>query len=170
MIHKDNKWMKRLSLFLFFILLGMGMSFLVQAEKNMKKALIVVDPGFSKSSFNVAQAIAANLSQKGMDVKLEKVSQYNPSDLNGIDLLVLGGPTYMAQPSGGLKKLVARLDSNTNLQTLLFITGGSDCRGLAPLSEMVKSKGLTVVGECSVLVPKENAEIGNKISKLLENI
>ncbi len=148
---------------------GMGMSLVTRAE-SLTKALIVVDPGFSKSSLKVAQNIADQLTRKGISVKLEKVNQFKSSDLTGIDLFVLGGPTYMAQPSGGLKKLVTRLDSDRGLKTLLFITGGSDCGGLTPLSEMVKAKGLTVIGECRILVPKENAEIGNKITKLLENI
>jgi Uncharacterized flavoproteins len=168
MVIKASKWFCLCFALLFMI--GMGRLFMAQAESSFKKALIIVDPGFSKSSFNIGQNIAEVLNQKGISVKLEKVNEFRPSDLAGIDLLVLGGPTYMAQPSGGLKKAVARLNANTSLKVLLFQTGGSDCAGLAPLSELVKAKGLLVIGECGFVLPRENAEISAKIAKLLANI
>jgi flavodoxin len=149
---------------------GMGMSFMAQAKSSIKKALIVVDPGFSKSSLKVARNIADQLTQKGISFKLENVNQFKPSDLTGVDLLVLGGPTYMVQPSGGLKKLVDRLDANPSLKTLLFQTGGTDCGGLTPLTELVKAKGLTVIGGCGILMPKDVSKIEGKIIKLLESI
>jgi flavorubredoxin len=152
------------------LLCGMGMSHMVYATNNVKQALIVVDPGFSQFSLTIAQNIADKLAQKSISVKLIKVNQFKTQDISGVDLLVLGGPTYMAQPSNGLKKFVSTLNITSGINTLLFQTGGTDCGGLAPLAELVKTKGLQVIGSCGILKPKGASEIENKISKLLENI
>jgi flavorubredoxin len=155
---------------IFLLIQGMVMISVAQDQGNqIGKALIVVDPGFSKASLKVGQSIAAKLTQKGVTVKLVTVKSFKPQDFSGIDLLVLGGPTYVGQPSGGLKKLAAKLNDCNGLKTLLFQTGGADCSGLGPLGDLAKTQGLTVIGSYGFL-PQDMNGMETKINKLLEAI
>lgn len=106
-----------------------------------------------------------------MTVKLLTEKEFRPADLESGDLLVLGGPTYVGQPSGGLKKLLTKLDKAAGSKTLLFITGGSDCSGLGPFTELAKAKGLQILGSCGIFVdPPTSPAIESQLDKLLESI
>jgi flavodoxin len=154
------------------LLNGMGMKEMAEASTNQAKSgLIVVDPGFSQFALKVAQKISEKLTQKGYTVKLVKANKFNPQETAKRDLLVLGGPTYVGQPSGGLKKVVESISQGTKLKTLLFVTGGADCSGLEPLKKLATEKGLSVVGSAGILDTKAEApNMEAKINKLLETI
>lgn len=154
-----------------FILGGIGMSIMAQTATAARKALIVIDPGFSKFSSKIGKNIESRLTERSMAVKFLTVKEFRPADLESADLLVLGGPTYVGQPSGGLKKLLTKLDKAAGFKTLLFITGGEDCSGLGPLTELAKAKGLRILGSCGILdKPQEVRQNEEKLDKLLENI
>jgi flavodoxin len=61
------------------------------------KALIFFDSYFGNTE-KVAQAIAETLSQKA-EVTLARVNTYQPGQLEGVNLLVLGSPTRGFRPS-----------------------------------------------------------------------
>lgn len=151
---------------------GIGMITMANSgEHQFQKALIIVDPGYSKFSLQIGEKISHKLAEQKIATKLITVRDFKTQDLTGIDLLVLGGPTYMAQPSNGLKKLLPKLKNTTSLKTLVFQTGGTDCGGLAPLGELAKAQGLTVIGSIGILnTPKAALEIDSRIDALLTNL
>lgn len=167
MLLKGRKRKMFLGLLLFLI---MGMMPMVNAKDSFTKALIVVDPGLSKGSIKVSEAIATKLKARNIEVKLVKAKQFSPENLSGVDLLVLGGPTYARQPSGKLRKAVNKINA-PGLKTLLFQTGGTDCAGLEPLAEMAEGKGLIVIGSCKIVIrPNETEVIGESVDQLLASI
>jgi flavorubredoxin len=140
------------------------------AASQSKKALIVVDPGFSKFSARIAQTISEKLTQKGYTVKLVTANNFKVLEISGADLLVLGGPVYAGQPSGGIKKVVQSISNGNRFKTLLYVTGAlEDSSGLEPLCKLVVEKGLNVIGSGKILVKNKEA-IEPKINKLLESI
>lgn len=152
------------------LLQGTGMMEMTFAANGVKTALIVVDPGMSGYSLKVAQNIASKLQKKNIPAKTVKAKDFKAQDLSGIDLLVLGGPTYAAQPSVGLKQAMAKVNA-PGLKTLLYQTGGRDCAGLAPLLQMAEGKGLTVLGSGSILFNKREASyLDKQVDQLLGNI
>ena len=143
----------------------------MSAAGATQNALIVVDPGFSKFSLKIAGQISAKLTRKGYAVTLITANRFQAEGLSKVNLLVLGGPTYVGQPSGRIKQAVQALSNGTKLKTLIFVTGGSDCSGLAPLNQLAAEKGLAVVGSCGILDKREEASnIEPKINQLLEII
>lgn len=156
-----------LGLFLFLL---MGMMPMVNAKDSFTKALIVVDPGLSKGSIKVSKEIAAKLKARNIEVELVKAKRFSPENLSGVDLLVLGGPTYAQQPSGKLRKAITKINM-PGLKTLLFQTGGTDCAGLEPLAAMAEEKGLKVIGSCKIVIrPNETERIGEYVDQLLAGI
>lgn len=152
------------------LLLLLGMMPMVNAKDSFTKALIVFDPGFSKQSMKISEKIATELRTRNIEVELVEAKQFNPEDLLGVDLLVLGGPTYARQPSGKLRKAVAKINA-PGLKTLLFQTGGSDCAGLEPLAAMAEEKGLPIIGSCKILFrPNNNEQTGLVVKQLMANI
>lgn len=143
------------------------MSTMAQTAVMGRKTLIIVDPGFSKFSMKIGQNLKAKLTERRMTVKLLTVRQFRPSDLEGVELLVLGGPTYVGQPSGGLKRLLTKLDKAAGTKTLFFITGGADCSGLGLFNDLAKAKGLKVIGNCGILSTEQAPEIEQKLDQLL---
>jgi flavodoxin len=168
-----KEWSTKLScvmtLFLFSSLMGgpaLGLN-----RPRIQTVLILVDPGFSKFSLEVARRIQDRISAKGIAVKLIPVGEFKAEDLHGMDLIVIGGPTYAGQPSPKIKKLLAELAPIPELRTLLFSTGGSDGSGLEPLTRMAGEKGLLVLGGAKFIQkPDEAPELDLKIRELLEVI
>lgn len=76
----------------------------------------------------------------------------------------------MAQPSGGVKKVISRLTNSPGIRVWVFQTGGEDCAGSEPLVKMIQAKGMNVEGKSGILnTPGEASKIEEKIEKLLEN-
>lgn len=167
MLLKGRKRKMFLGLFLFLI---MGMMPMVNAKDSFTKALIVVDPGFSKQSMKISEETATELRTRNVKVEIVEAKQFKLENLLGVDLLVLGGPTYARQPSGKLRKAVNKINA-PGLKTLLFQTGGSDCAGLEPLTAMAEEKGLSVIGSCKIVIrPNETERIGEYVDQLLASI
>ncbi len=68
-------------------------------------ALIVVDTKYGNTE-QVAQAIAEGLKQR-FSVRVEGVKQLEQLDAQGINLLMVGGPTQMADVSPALQEVLA---------------------------------------------------------------
>lgn len=149
---------------------GPGMNQTMAAENLKKTGMILVDPGFSKYSLKIADQISKTLTNKGYSVTLMTVDRYHGENMPNVDLLVLGGPTYAGQPSGGLKKAISSLKKCNNLKVLLFITGGSDYTpGLDSLERLAAQRGMEIVGKCGFLV-QESSPAVKKIDQLLLNL
>lgn len=160
-----------MTLGLLVLIQGMVMNNMTMAEEKSSNALIVVDPGFSGFSFQIAQKIAEQLQVKNIGVKIVKVNQFKNSDLENRDYVLIGGPTYAAQPSPKIKSFLTTLNPKSGLKAILFLTAGRDYTGLEPFVKLVQEKGLPILNSTVILTTiKDPAEINSKIGKLLEVI
>jgi hypothetical protein len=73
------------------------------------RALIVVHPGFTDFTDRVARAFGEGLSEAGWRVELTTASSNAPTDLSGLDLLVLTAPVYWYAPALPIQRYVRRL-------------------------------------------------------------
>ncbi len=168
-----KEWSTKLSyvmtLFLFSGL--MGGTALGLERPRIQTALILVDPGFSRFSLEVARRIQARLNAGGIAAKLTPAREFNAEDVKGVDLIVIGGPTYAGQPSPQIKKLLSKLPPTSELKALLFSTGGSDGSGLEPLTRMAEEKGLSILGAAKFLQKTgQGPGLDKRIGELLEGI
>ena len=70
------------------------------------KALIVYDSTYGNTE-QIARAIGAAISG---EIKVLRVSEVNPSDMNSIDLLILGSPTQGARPTVAMQEFLNKID------------------------------------------------------------
>lgn len=75
------------------------------------KALVVYDSMFGNTE-QVAQAMAAVLAEQ-MDATARRVSDVQPAELTGLDLLIVGSPTQAFQPLPTTKKLLDGLPAHS---------------------------------------------------------
>lgn len=75
------------------------------------KAVIVYDSYFGNTE-KVAQAVAGVLAKKA-EVSLIRANVFQPEQLNGVDLFVLGSPTRAFSPSDATKALLKTLERNS---------------------------------------------------------
>lgn len=71
------------------------------------KGLVVYDSVFGNTE-RVAHAIGEALGPEG-DVETLSVGDVNPEQLTGMDVLIVGSPTRVFQPTGGTKKFLNRI-------------------------------------------------------------
>lgn len=71
------------------------------------KAVIVFDSYFGNTE-KVAQAVAGVLAKKA-EVRVVRADAFQPEQLNGVDLFVLGSPTRAFSPSDATKALLKTL-------------------------------------------------------------
>ncbi len=135
------------------------------------KALVVYDSYFGNTE-KVAQAVGETLQSQG-DVQVRKVTEMDPAQLQGLDLLVVGSPTRAFQPSDGTKKFlksipadalkgvdVAAFDTRINpeetnsgfLRFMVRMFGYAD----APIAKQLTKKGGRLVGKTEGFFVKES--------------
>jgi len=73
------------------------------------KTLVVYDSLYGNTKI-IAQAIGDAIPG---DVRMSHVSEVNVSKLGDYDLLVVGGPTQMAQPSKPVKEMLEKIPAST---------------------------------------------------------
>jgi flavodoxin len=161
----QKKWIVILCLALLMIFQTMQVNVSAAKPPSTKRALIVVDPGYSGFSYQVAQAIAKILRERKIETKVVKIKEFKKENLEKTDLFILGGPTYAHRPSKGVRRFLAQLNS-PGINTLLFQTGGIDCAGIAPLQESAQAKGLNVIGIMTITI-KQSQHMEAKIRKFL---
>ncbi len=135
------------------------------------KALVVYDSYFGNTE-KVAQAVGEALQSRG-DVQVRKVTEVQPDQLQGLDLLVVGSPTRAFQPSDGTKNFlkgipgdalqgvnVAAFDTRISMEDtksgiLRFIVrtfGYAD----VPIARQLTKKGGQLVGKTEGFFVKES--------------
>ncbi len=86
-------------------------------------AFVVYDSYFI-NTLRIAEAIADSLQERGVDVSLERIYQLDFSNLDGIDLIIIGAPTHNRNMPGPLKSVLKRLPADTlsGIKTATFDT------------------------------------------------
>ncbi len=74
------------------------------------KTLVVYNSYFGNTE-KVAQAVCETLKSRG-EAECRKVSEVDPGQLQGYDLLVVGSPTRAFQPSDGTKKFLKNIPTD----------------------------------------------------------
>lgn len=123
------------------------------------KSLIVYDSQFGNTK-EVARSIAAVLGERGT-VQLRAANEMQASDLTGIDLLVMGGPTQAHGLSPALQALFERLplESLRGLPAAAFDTRLHLFRWLSGSAAGVLAERLAAAG-CTLLLPTESFFVG----------
>jgi hypothetical protein len=76
------------------------------------KALVVYESMYGNTAA-VGEAIAASLRSHGMEVGSGPISRFEPGDVSGVDLLVVGGPTHVhGMSSRGTRKAAVEDKAN----------------------------------------------------------
>jgi flavodoxin len=76
----------------------------------LSKALVVYDSVYGNTE-KVARALAKGLGDGGVDVECVRVDAVKFDELNGYDLLVVGGPVHAWSASKPIKEFLERLKS-----------------------------------------------------------
>lgn len=101
-------------------------------------ALVVYHPGKSDFQQRVFSSFADGLIARGWQVKMVSPSAQSPTDLDGYDLLVLGGPTYGFRPNRPIRRYLNRLGNLAGQRTVTIITAlGSGERSAAIMERLV---------------------------------
>ncbi len=88
-------------------------------------ALVVYDPGITGGTRTAAFHIAQELKARGYEVKMAGARSTEAMNLSGVDVLVLGSPTYGAQPTGPVKTYLENLQSPGNIIAGVYTLAGS---------------------------------------------
>lgn len=86
-------------------------------------ALVVYDSYFI-NTLKIAEVVAESLESQGNTVRLERIYQLDFSNLEGIDLIVVGAPTHNRSMPRPVKSVLKRLPKDTlvNIKTATFDT------------------------------------------------
>jgi flavodoxin len=74
------------------------------------KILIVYDSVYGNTE-KIAKAVAGALTPSG-DVKVLRAGEANPSELESIDLLIVGSPTQGGRPTPAIKEFLDKIPAN----------------------------------------------------------
>jgi flavodoxin I len=120
-----------------------------------RKALVLYDSRFGNTE-KVAQAIGAALAAKG-EVAVVKVADVRPEQLAGIDLLVVGSPTWGSRPTPAVSRWLKTLPS----QRLKGVrVAGFDTRG--DMSQVTSRFVLSLVGFLGFAAAPISARLAKK--------
>jgi flavodoxin len=116
----------------------------------MKKALIVYDSLYGNTE-RIARAVAVVIPG---EVKRMRVSEFDPADLEGVTLLIVGSPTHGGRPTPAIAKFIDNLQDAAaprGMNSAAFDTrlakGWVGLFGYAAkrMEDRLRSRGLTVV-------------------------
>ena len=87
------------------------------------KSLVVFDSVYGNTE-KIAASIASTL-KKGSEVKLAKVNEVNPLELDPLDLLVVGSPTHGGRATPDMQTFMGKVPSNAlrGMRVTAFDTG-----------------------------------------------
>jgi flavodoxin len=137
------------------------------------KALVVYDPGITGGTRTAAFHIADELKSRGYEVKLAGARSTEAMNLSGFDFLVLGSPTYGAQPTGPVKSYLNNLQVQGNMVAGVYSLAGSvvdDSNNI--MAQSLESKSLTVkvstkYGKSALGAPSDKSLYAKFVSELL---
>lgn len=128
-------------------------------DGDMMKGIVAFDSVYG-NTMKVAEAIAATLSDGGIEVEVIDLGKHVPRGVEG-DLLFIGSPTRMGRMTGRTKKFIKRLKKDrwstrpvVAFDTMLKLPEGEDARrraekwtdnGAGPrIKELAQARGLNV--------------------------
>jgi len=89
-------------------------------------ALVAYNSGIGGGAKNVASVIANDLKAQGYSVVLAGVKSAAAADVSGYDVIVVGGPVYMANASGSVKTYLQGLHPSANATVGVFGFGSEE--------------------------------------------
>jgi hypothetical protein len=103
------------------------------------RALVVDHPGRGSFHVQVVSGYVEGLLSAGWRVDRTTASRETPVDLSGVDLLVLGTPTYWFSPSWPIRRYLRRVGDLGGQHTVTLVTGmGAAARSAAALERRVR--------------------------------
>jgi hypothetical protein len=123
-----------------------------------KSALIVYQPGLSSFPRDVSYAFANGLVEAGWRVEITTASPQAPDDLSSYSLLVLGFPTYGAEPGTAIVRYLDELGNLQGIDTVLVAcAAGNANESAAVIQQKVLSESGTVKESISLtsMAPNE---------------
>jgi flavorubredoxin len=113
--------------------------------QGSKSALIVYQPGLSSFPKDVSYAFANGLAEAGWRVEITTASPQAPKELSTYSLLVLGFPTYGAQPGTAIVRYLDGLGNLHGIETVLVsCAAGNANESAAVIQQKVQSESGTV--------------------------
>ncbi|MCK9150426.1 hypothetical protein [Methanobacterium alcaliphilum] len=137
------------------------------------KAIIVYDPGMTSGTKNAAFYIGDELKSRGFEVKLAGVRSSDALDLSGADILVVGSPTYGAQPTGPVKTYLNNLQSPENIIAGVFTLAGAPTQDSNVIiannleNKSIPVKVSTKYGASAISAPSDKNIYSEFVSELL---
>jgi len=122
-------------------------------------ALVVYHPGKSDFQRRVFAGFAEGLVAGGWRVELTTPSPLTPTGLDGVDLLVLGGPTYGFKPNRPIQAYLNRLGDLGAKPTVTIITAlGMGQRSTRIMEQLVRRANGTLVKALVLYKARPNDE------------
>jgi flavorubredoxin len=109
--------------------------------QGSKSALVIYQPGLSIFPKDVSYALANGLAEAGWRVEITTASSQAPKDLSNYSLLVLGFPTYGAQPGTAIVRYLEGLGNLHGINTVLVsCAAGNANESAAVMKQKVQSE------------------------------
>jgi len=113
--------------------------------QGSKTALIVYQPGLSSFPKDTSYAFGNGLVEAGWKVEITTASPQAPKELSNYSLLVLGFPTYGAQPGTAIVRYLDGLGHLNGIETVLVSCAAGDANeSAAIIQQKVQSESGTV--------------------------
>jgi flavorubredoxin len=114
-------------------------------SQGSKSALVVYQPGLSSFPRDVSYAFGNGLAQAGWRVEITTASAQAPKDLSSYNLLVLGFPTYGAQPGTAIVRYLDGLGNLHGIETVIVsCAAGNANESAVVIQQKVQSESGTV--------------------------
>jgi flavorubredoxin len=145
---------------------------ILNPEGDNNTALIVYQKGLRDFQPRVAFAFAEGLVSKGWRVEITTVSSHAPTDISRYDLLVIGWPTYMFNPSLPLRRYLKRIGDLKNKGVVIICTAaGAPAGSCEKMNDLVQATNGVIVKTFTLFSMRPNEgnsnpmEIATKIGK-----
>jgi flavorubredoxin len=145
---------------------------ILNSEGEGNTALIIYQKGLRDFQPRVAFAFAEGLVSKGWRVEITTVSSRAPTDISGYDLLVIGWPTYMFNPSLPLRRYLKRIGDLKNKGVVIICTAaGAPAGSCKKMKDLVQATNGKIVKSLTLFTMRPNEgnsdpmEIATKIGK-----
>jgi hypothetical protein len=113
--------------------------------QGSKTALIVYQPGLSSFPKDNSYAFGNGLAEAGWRVEITTASSQAPKDLSSYNLLVLGFPTYAAQPGTAIVRYLDGLGNLRGIDTVIVsCAAGNANESAAIIQQKVQSQSGTI--------------------------
>lgn len=137
------------------------------------KALIVYDPGLTGGTKTAALYMAEDLKSKNYEVTVAGVRSSEATDVSGYDILIVGSPTYGANPTGPVKSYLNGLKPPENITVGVYSLAGSEVQDSnLVMAQILKDKSIQVkvsskFGHSAFGASSDKTQYSNFVSQLL---